>query len=310
MVCAAWSAGQPAVSKDAQQTAASALSNALKHSQHALAATAAAALGHAGLRGALPLPPPSLASSSVHDDQSSDIVPPSAKRSKSPDGSTAAAGHKGESGVTGAAEAASGAASQAASPDAAAASEQGVMQKIMALTKDKDVKVVQKAATAAGHICAGHAVRANLTPALEGLFALGFNKNEDVLFTVGEALCFAFGGELVKCICTFPNWVVDQTTTEQSVTIRMRGQCVQVFFFSCFLLIFCHYTKTTMDTLHPLLLAGSGFRTSCFCAVRLLQSYSAGVATSSFLIFGSETMFGCFPMLQASPAQRTFWLAH
>ncbi len=68
------------------------------------------------------------------------------------------------------------------------------MQRIVALTKDKDVKVVQKAAIAAGHCCAGHPVKAVLDPALEALFALGFNKNEDVLFTVGEALCFAFGG--------------------------------------------------------------------------------------------------------------------
>lgn len=135
----------------------------------------------------------------AHDNQS-DIVPPSAKRSKSPDGRTAAAGNRNESEVKGAAEAASSTASEAASTDAAAASDQGVMQKIMALMKDKDVKVVQKAATAAGHICAGHAVRANLDPALEGLFALGFNKNEDVLFTVGEALCFAFGGESAICI--------------------------------------------------------------------------------------------------------------
>ena len=211
-----WCAGQPAVSKDAQQTAASALSNALKHSQHALAATAAAALGHAGLRGALPLPLPTPASSPLAcENQSSDVVPPSAKRSKSPDGSTAAAGDKSESGVKGAAEADSSAASEAASSDAAAASDQGVMQKIMALTKDKDVKVVQKAATAAGHICAGHAVRANLTPALEGLFALGFNKNEDVLFTVGEALCFAFGGGSAICICAVNNWVVDPMTVDR-----------------------------------------------------------------------------------------------
>ena len=101
--------------------------------------------------------------------------------------------------MKGASEAASSAASDAASSDAALASEQDVMHKIMALTKDKDVKVVQKAATAAGHVCAGHAVRANLNPALEGLFALGFNKNEDVLFTVGEALCFAFGGGPTTC---------------------------------------------------------------------------------------------------------------
>ncbi len=68
------------------------------------------------------------------------------------------------------------------------------MQRIMALTKDKDVKVVQKAAIAAGHCCAGHPVKAVLDPALEALLALGFNKNEDVLFSVGEALCFGFGG--------------------------------------------------------------------------------------------------------------------
>lgn len=206
MVSAAGSAGQPAVSNSAQQQAATALSDALKHSQHALAATAAAALGHAGLRGALPLPTPSPATSLLsHDNQSSDVVPPHAKRSKSPDGSTAAAGKKSESGANGASEAASSAASEAASTDAAAASNQDVMQKIMALTKDKDVKVVQKAATAAGHICAGHAVGANLNPAVEGLFALGFNKNEDVLFTVGEALCFAFGGGPTVCPALLSN---------------------------------------------------------------------------------------------------------
>ena len=76
----------------------------------------------------------------------------------------------------------------------AEASMQKVMDLTVALMKDKDVKVAQRAATAAGHLCAGQPVKAVLDPALEGLFALGFNKNEDVLFTVGEALCFAFGG--------------------------------------------------------------------------------------------------------------------
>ena len=96
---------------------------------------------------------------------------------------------------------ASGASATAASVEdsssstaAPAGSEQSMMLKVITLTKDKDVKVVQKAAIAAGHICAGHAAKGNLEPALEGLFALGFNKNEDVLFTVGEALCFVFGG--------------------------------------------------------------------------------------------------------------------
>ena len=188
------SAGQPAISKGAQQQAATALSHALTHSQHILAATAAAALGHAGLRGALPLPQPTPASSSSPDEnQSSDVVPPSAKRPKSPDGGTARAANGGASTGNDAVEMLDG--SEAAASDGTSTSEPGVMKKIAALMKDKDVKVVQKAATAAGHICAGHAVKGNLDPALEGLFALGFNKNEDVLFTAGEALCFAFGGE-------------------------------------------------------------------------------------------------------------------
>ncbi|KAL3147888.1 hypothetical protein ABBQ32_002606 [Trebouxia sp. C0010 RCD-2024] len=186
--------GQPAISREAQQQATTALSDALTHSQHALAATAAAALGHAGLRGALPLPQPTPASSSPpHEkDSSMDVVPPSAKRPRSPDGGTTTTQSGGASAGNGAVEVVDS--SEAATSDAASASDTSVMPKIVALMKDKDVKVVQKAATAAGHICAGHAVKGNLDPALEGLFALGFNKNEDVLFTVGEALCFAFGG--------------------------------------------------------------------------------------------------------------------
>ena len=198
VMCVVWSAGQPAVSRDAQRQATTALSDALKHSQHALAATAAAALGHAGLRGALPLPQPDPAStsSSAHDNQSSGVTPPGADRPKSPERSTATAANQSTSTAGNAAvETPARSTSEAAASDTAVASDQSVMQKIMALTKDKDVKGVQKAATAAGHICAGHAVKGNLGPALEGLLALGFNKNEDVLFTVGEALCFAFGGE-------------------------------------------------------------------------------------------------------------------
>lgn len=79
------------------------------------------------------------------------------------------------------------------------------MRRIVALTKDKDVKVVQRAAMAAGHCCAGNPVKSVLDPALEALFALGFNKNEDVLFTVGEALCFAFGGTV-----SHPPWPQDR----------------------------------------------------------------------------------------------------
>lgn len=189
------------MSKDVQQQAAVALCEALSHSQHLLAATAAAALGHAGLRGPLPLPQ-ALLTSPASSGQPSDSSPSSAKRPKSPESGEITTANEKASTAGGAAETVSGPASPSASTPASAAAsaareaaaDQSMMQRIMALTKDKDVKVVQKAAMAAGHICAGDAVKGNLGPALEGLFALGFNKNEDVLFTVGEALCFVFGG--------------------------------------------------------------------------------------------------------------------
>ena len=184
-------AGQPALSKEAQQQAAEALCDALKHTQHALAATAAAALGCAGLRGPLPLPDapiPAAAPSPEKPQSSRSEAAPEAKQSISPPQEPLPASLSTTSTVRGTAAESSGPACDDI------ASRQSAMQRIVALTKDKDVKVVQKAAIAAGHCCAGHPVKAVLDPALEALFALGFNKNEDVLFTVGEALCFAFGG--------------------------------------------------------------------------------------------------------------------
>ena len=183
-------AGQPALSKEAQQQAAVALCDALKHTQHALAATAAAALGCAGLRGPLPLPdaPTPAAASPPEKPQSSSDAATEAKQSNLPPQENSSALPSSTSTVSGTEAESSGPACDDV------ASRQSAMQRIVALTKDKDVKVVQKAAIAAGHCCAGHPVKAVLDPALEALFALGFNKNEDVLFTVGEALCFAFGG--------------------------------------------------------------------------------------------------------------------
>lgn len=190
-----------------QQEACSILCKALKHSQHSLAAAAAAALGHAGLRGPLPLPQglsaPHKGTSSSDDSGSS--TSPDAKRAKSPpqEAGKPAASAQATATTANAASVINGtsAAAAAASPSESQNTEatlQGALQQIVALTKDKDVKVAQRAATAAGHLCAGQPVRAVLDPALEGLFALGFIKNEDVLFTAGEALCFAFGGKCTQ----------------------------------------------------------------------------------------------------------------
>lgn len=216
MFLAFLSAGQPSISQDSQLRACSTLCESLKHSQHILAASAAAALGHAGLRRPLPLPLSpeapdkgvSAASGGATDNKSTsgNASAPDAKRAKSPSddkqaapstsgtaaAAATAAASSGQSGVS----SSKGAATPAAE-ETAAWTVQKAMGMVVGLMKDKDVKVAQRAATAAGHLCAGQPVRAVLDPALEGLFALGFNKNEDVLFTVGEALCFAFGGEML-----------------------------------------------------------------------------------------------------------------
>lgn len=130
------------------------------------------------------------------------MVAPDAKRAKSPSDdkqesppAEAAAATASPAPISSSSEKNTSSAAKAAQETEA--SMQKVMDLIVALMKDKDVKVAQRAATAAGHLCAGHPVKAVLDPALEGLFALGFNKNEDVLFTVGEALCFAFGGMML-----------------------------------------------------------------------------------------------------------------
>ena len=202
-------AGKPDMPQNVQLKACTTLCDALKHSQHTLAASAAAALGHAGLRGPLPLPLGVDTSDSITAPASSaalkaDATPagPDAKRAKSPSddkqnlqpATTAAAA---PASTTTAAQTISGVTlPEHKKQEEAQVSMQQAMKLIVTLMKDKDVKVAQRAATAAGHLCAGQPVRAVMDPALEGLFALGFNKNEDVLFTVGEALCFAFGGRL------------------------------------------------------------------------------------------------------------------
>ena len=205
-------AGQPSIPQHAQLKACTTLCDALKHSQHILAAAAAAALGHAGLRGSLPLPLGADASDSSTAPASSavlksDVSPadtavPDAKRAKSPTDdkqnlqAAPTAGAALSSAATAAQTSNGNVPLKVEDKEDTEMSMHKMMKLIVVLMKDKDVKVAQRAATAAGHLCAGQPVRAIMDPALEGLFALGFNKNEDVLFTVGEALCFAFGGRL------------------------------------------------------------------------------------------------------------------
>ncbi|KAL2612238.1 hypothetical protein R1flu_023930 [Riccia fluitans] len=58
----------------------------------------------------------------------------------------------------------------------------------------KEVKVVQKAIIARGHSCFGDANPDLLSASLSALFTLSKSKAEDVLFSIGEALSFIWGG--------------------------------------------------------------------------------------------------------------------
>ncbi|KAL3683346.1 hypothetical protein R1sor_001368 [Riccia sorocarpa] len=58
----------------------------------------------------------------------------------------------------------------------------------------KEVKVAQKAVIALGHLCFGDSNPDLLNASLSALFTLTKSKAEDVLFSVGEALSFIWGG--------------------------------------------------------------------------------------------------------------------
>ena len=164
---------------------ATALCQGLQAPTAGLAASSAAALGHAGLRGPLPLPcgerpPTAAAATAAAGDGSSGAGP-------APGGSIAAEGAVGE--------AAKGPDSRPGQEQPAEATQQLVLARLGALLRHKDAKAVQRAATALGHLAAGSRASAILEPAMDSLLSLSASKDEDILFTAGEALCFAFGGE-------------------------------------------------------------------------------------------------------------------
>ena len=164
---------------------ATALCQGLQAPTAGLAASSAAALGHAGLRGPLPLPPgtrpPTAAAASAAASDASSAAGPA------PSGSSAAEGAAGEP--------TKGPDSRPGHEQPAEATQQLVLARLRALLRHKDAKAVQRAATALGHLAAGARASAILEPALDSLLSLSASKDEDILFTAGEALCFAFGGE-------------------------------------------------------------------------------------------------------------------
>jgi proteasome component ECM29 len=157
-------AGAPALPAAVASDAAASLLTAAGGTDEALCATAAAALGHAGLRAPLPLP---------EGEAPAEPAPPSP-------GTTAAA-------------VAAAAAAVVIPPTRA-----GVATRVALLLKSKDPKTVVRAARAAGHLAAGDAACAPLVaPLTAALLACGTIKTpttEAVTFAVGDALAAAFAG--------------------------------------------------------------------------------------------------------------------
>ncbi|CAM6029521.1 unnamed protein product [Sphagnum balticum] len=69
-----------------------------------------------------------------------------------------------------------------------------VVKRLASLLASKEVKLVQKAVLAFGHLCFGNRNTELSETALTALFTLSRSKAEDVLFSIGEALAFIWGG--------------------------------------------------------------------------------------------------------------------
>ncbi|CAM6051034.1 unnamed protein product [Sphagnum compactum] len=69
-----------------------------------------------------------------------------------------------------------------------------VVKRLASLLASKEVKLVQKAVLAFGHLCFGNRNTELSEAALTALFTLSRSKAEDVLFSIGEALAFIWGG--------------------------------------------------------------------------------------------------------------------
>jgi proteasome component ECM29 len=150
------------------------LGKALLNPTIGLAAGAAEALGHIGLRGPLPLP-----------EGEKEPVPEEEKTAGSGSADPAVQETK---------ETPAGKEAKRDDGPEAKVTRALVVKRLVGLLSDKDMKTVQAAALALGHLCHGDRSPALAAAALKGLFALLGTKHEDTLFAVGEALAFVWGG--------------------------------------------------------------------------------------------------------------------
>jgi proteasome component ECM29 len=176
-------------------TAIAALFEEMNSGNTTLAGSAAEAIGHAGLRAPLPLPAGDLTS----------VLALTAEKSSSTTVATAVTGSS-KDGLTG--KEAPVVAPSVSVPQLenskeetpeAGKQEEGlsmalVVKRLASLLASKEVKLVQKAVLAFGHLCFGNRNTELSETALTALFTLSRSKAEDVLFSIGEALAFIWGG--------------------------------------------------------------------------------------------------------------------
>jgi len=178
--------GSPSIAQEALTAAAEALHAALADSDATLAAAAAAALGHAALRGQLPLPEGQLPASSPAN--------PDAFALGTATASVIAVVPPATAPTTRAAPLADTPVAMDTDAAPTPATRSSVLQRVVGLTGNRDNKVVLRAVATLGHLASHQTDAATLQAASDGLLALSSNKNEEVQFAVGEALCFVFGG--------------------------------------------------------------------------------------------------------------------
>ncbi|XP_024395125.1 LOW QUALITY PROTEIN: uncharacterized protein [Physcomitrium patens] len=180
----------PAVPESLICDALNALFKETKNANPSLAGSAAEAIGHAGLRKPLPVVIGDLASAAS-----------STKSAKSSPEEAATTGVGAESSTaTTAMPSTATTQEKEKSDDGRAVVEKGelslasIVTQLRVLLGNKDVKVMQKAAIALGHLCFGDRSVELANASLTALFTLSKTKAEDVLFSVGEALAFIWGG--------------------------------------------------------------------------------------------------------------------
>ncbi|CAM6125657.1 unnamed protein product [Calypogeia fissa] len=183
--------GTPEVPRPLMESTISVLISKITSGNDFLAGSAAEALGHAGLRGPLPIalgdfsstPSPAVPSGSSSSelggkpmDTSSVEAVTSATVSTGPDETLNPSKQSGE---------------KMKSEEVSLAL---AVKNISGLLACKEVKMVQKAVISLGQLCYGSPKSELLNSSLSALFTLSKSKAEDVLFSIGEALSFIWGG--------------------------------------------------------------------------------------------------------------------